>query len=115
MDDDRHVRDSYVELFNSVGCTMVAYATGGDFLQHFQDDLPQCVVLDLRLPDMSGLDVQAELAARKIDVPLIVVSGAARPQETQQALDQRATTLLEKPADAMLLLEQVRLAVFPRP
>jgi FixJ family two-component response regulator len=115
VDDDCHVRASYVELLTAVGCKVVAYATGGDFLQHVQDDAPQCIILDLRLPDMSGLDVQAELSARRIDVPLIFVSGAARPQEIRKALAQGAVALLDKPVDVQLLMERVRQAVLPQP
>jgi FixJ family two-component response regulator len=113
VDDDRDVRNSFVELFSSIGWEVTAYENGHDFLQGVLDEVPHCVILDLRLPDMSGLDVQAELAARKISVPLIFVSGSARPQEVRKALAQGAVAVLDKPVEAQLLLERVREAIFP--
>jgi len=115
VDDDPDVRNSFVELLSSRGWEVVAYESGRDFLQQIEDDAPHCVVIDLRLPDMSGLDVQAELAARSIGVPLIFVSGSARPQEEQRALAQGAVAMLAKPVDAEHLIELVRHVVFPQP
>jgi len=113
VDDDQCVRDSLVELITSNGWGAVAYATGRDFLQQVHEERPNCVILDLRLPDMSGLDVQAELVARGIVLPLILVSGAARPHETRQARTLGAAAVLSKPVDARLLLQHIERAVHP--
>lgn len=115
VDDDRQVRDSLVELLSSIGCKVIAYESGKQFLDHVQDDDPRCAVVDLRLPDMSGLDIQVELAARSIHLPLIVLSGNARPLEVQKALSQGAMAVLEKPVDPQLLIQQIRRAVFGKP
>jgi len=115
VDDDLDVRNSFVELLTSKGWKVVAYERGCDFLQHVRQDAPHCVLLDLHLPDMSGLDVQAELAASGIDVPLIFVSGSVRPQERRRAIAQGAVAILAKPVDAHRLIELIRRTVSPPP
>jgi len=95
------------------GWESTAHATGHDFLRHVHEELPNCVILDLRLPDMSGLDVQAELKARGIELPIILVSGGVRPQEAQRAESAGALAVLSKPVDVHLLLRHIERAVFP--
>ena len=61
VDDDKSVRKGLVSLLNSVGMNAIAFASAQEFLQHKRPDAPACLVLDVRLPDLSGLDLQRRL------------------------------------------------------
>jgi FixJ family two-component response regulator len=75
IDDDASVRAALKELFESVGLKLKLYASGSAFLQDRIPDAPSCLVLDLRLPEMSGLNVQEELARADVHLPIVFVTG----------------------------------------
>ena len=75
IDDDASVREALANLFTSVGLQVEAFASPTEFLEQDISAAPRCLVLDVRLPGRSGLDLQAELAKANIRVPIIFVSG----------------------------------------
>ena len=75
IDDDASVRAALKELFESVGLKVKLYASGSAFLEDRIPDAKSCLVLDLRLPEMSGLNVQEELARADVHLPIVFVTG----------------------------------------
>src|SRR5258708_13150756 len=75
VDDDDGIRTSLTWLLDSVGMKAICFSNGHDFLKSFTADVPACVVLDVRMADMSGFDVQEALNRRAISVPIIFITG----------------------------------------
>jgi FixJ family two-component response regulator len=111
VDDDSAMRDSLRWLLESVGLTVRTYPTAADFLREYDPSLPGCLVLDIRMPGMSGLDLQAELARRGAGLPTIVVTGHAEVPMAVRAVKAGALDFIEKPFSDQLLLDRVRQAL----
>jgi FixJ family two-component response regulator len=111
VDDDEAVRDSLRILAQSAGYAVRSYAGGEEFLQAGIPDRPGCLVLDVRLQDHSGLDLQDQLAAAGIGLPVIIVTGHGDIPLTVQAMRRGALDVLEKPYDERILLQRIRQAV----
>jgi FixJ family two-component response regulator len=111
VDDDAGVRESLRWLVHSVGMTVEVYETGQEFLDAIGEDRPGCLVLDVRMPGMSGLELQQELAGRGITLPIIMVTGYGDVPTAVRALTAGALDFIEKPFSRQLLLERIRRAV----
>jgi FixJ family two-component response regulator len=111
VDDDRAMRDSLRWLLESIGLTVRTYATAAEFLREHQPSQPGCLVLDVRMPGMSGLDLQAELVQRGAELPTIVVTGHAEVAMAVRAVKAGAIDFIEKPFSDQLLLDRVRQAL----
>ena len=111
VDDDRAMRESLSWLLDSVGLHVRSYATAADFLADHDPAQPGCLVLDVRMPGMSGLDLQAELARRGVDLPTIVITGHAEVSMAVRAVKSGAIDFIEKPFSDQLLLDRVRQAL----
>jgi FixJ family two-component response regulator len=111
VDDDRAMRDSLRWLLESVGLSVRTYATAAEFLGDYDATRPGCLVLDVRMPGMSGLDLQAELARRGAGLPTIVVTGHAEVSMAVRAVKAGAIDFIEKPFSDQLLLDRVRQAL----
>jgi FixJ family two-component response regulator len=111
VDDDHEVRESLAALFQSVNLEVECYGAGREFLDSFAHDGPACVVLDLRLPQESGLEVLVEMSARAINVPVVMISGHGDIPAAVAALKGGAIDFLEKPYRGATLLEAVRRAI----
>jgi two-component system, LuxR family, response regulator FixJ len=111
VDDDRAMRDSLRWLLESVGLTVRTYPTAADFLCEYESSQPGCLVLDVRMPGMSGLDLQAELVRRGAGLPTIVVTGHAEVPMAVRAVKAGAVDFIEKPFSDQLLLDRVRQAL----
>ncbi len=111
LDDDQAVRESLHWLVESVGLKVETYASPRKFLNG--DDLkrPGCLVLDIRMPAMSGLQVQENLAARGIDIPIIIITGHGDVTSAVRAMRQGAVDLLEKPFNHQELLERIQQSI----
>ncbi len=111
VDDDDSVRESLRGLFRSVGYAARGFASGADFLQ--SDDLPRtdCVVLDARMPGMTGLDVQRRLISSRPDLPVIFMTAHDDAQTRSQALSDGAVGYLIKPFSEEALLDAVQAAL----
>ncbi|KTC41580.1 MAG: response regulator transcription factor [Pseudomonas sp.] len=111
VDDDPAMLDSTVWLLESVGLAAVAFTSGREFLEHCDPSRNACVLLDVRMPGMGGLNVQEELRQRDIDLPLIFVSGHADVPIVVRAFKAGAVDFIEKPYNEQLLLDSVQQAL----
>lgn len=111
VDDDDAVRRFLSGLIESVALPVEAYASARDFLAAYEPGRPGCLVLDVRMPGMSGLELQRELAERAIDLPVIVLTGHGNVQVAVHAMKAGAVDFVEKPFDNELLLDRIQKAV----
>lgn len=111
VDDDHAVRDSLALLLNLKGLTTRAFASGEEFLAACQPDWTGCLLLDVRMQGMSGLEVQQEILHRGINLPVIVVTAHGDVATTRIALKSGAFDFLEKPVDDDLLLDIIQNAL----
>ncbi len=111
VDDDQMVRESLRTLVGSVGLAVETYATGQEFLAIQNGGRAGCLVCDVRLPGMSGLDVQQELAVRKLGLPVIMITGYADVATAVRAMRAGAIDVIEKPFNRQLLLDRVHEAI----
>jgi FixJ family two-component response regulator len=111
VDDDASIREAMRSLFRSVGLRVETFASAADFLESKHDDVPCCLVLDVRLPGLSGLDFQAELAKANIQVPIIFMSGHGDIPMTVKAMKAGAIEFLPKPFRDQDMLDAVRLGL----
>lgn len=107
VDDDPAVRDSVAFLVSSVGYRWVACTSALAFLEVLDDESPACVVLDVRLPGLSGLELQTELLRRGASVGVIFVSGHGDIPKAVRAMRHGALDFLEKPFDDQVLLDRI--------
>jgi FixJ family two-component response regulator len=111
IDDDPAVRESLRWLLESAGFHVETYAGAQAFLAHFDPQRPGCVVLDVHMPRMSGLDLQAELAARRAAIPLILMTGYATTAIAVDAMRRGAFDFVEKPFSNDHILKRIRAAL----
>jgi FixJ family two-component response regulator len=107
IDDDDSVRDSIADLLESAGLESETFATPQQFLGRQAADGPSCIVLDLRLPGMDGLDVQRALAEAGITTPIIFLTAFADVPTTVKAMKSGAMEFLTKPFDDQELLDAI--------
>jgi FixJ family two-component response regulator len=111
IDDDESLRDALKRLFRMVGLRAETFAATADFLKSKLPDVPTCLVLDVRLPGISGLDFQAELAKADIKIPIIFMTGHGDIPMTVKAMKAGALEFLPKPFRDQDMLDAVRLAL----
>jgi FixJ family two-component response regulator len=110
VDDDAAVRDALAALFQSVGLQVKTFPSAQEFLQTKLPDCPSCLVLDVRLPGMSGLDFQSELHKADVRVPIIFMTGHGDIPMTVRAMKAGAVEFLTKPFRDQDMLDAVQLA-----
>ena len=108
VDDDASMRDAIGRLLNAVGLTVQTFASARAFLNRRLPDVPGCVVLDVRLPGLSGLDLQREMVERGIHIPVVFVTGHGDIPMSVQAMKAGAVEFLTKPFRDQDLLDAVR-------
>jgi len=111
VDDDPAIRESLRWLIESVGLNVKVFATAHEFLEGYDPSSAGCLVLDVRMPGMSGLDLQNELAARKINIPILIITGHAEVPVAVRAMKAGALDFIEKPFSDQLLLDRIRRAI----
>jgi len=111
VDDDRSVRDSLRRLLTSVGMTVEVFPTAQAFLGARRADAPGCLVLDVRLPGLSGLDLQRELASTNATLPIIFLTGHGDIPMSVRAMKAGAVEFLTKPFREQELLDAIRHAI----
>jgi FixJ family two-component response regulator len=107
VDDDAPARDSLRTLIESVGLQYAGYATAEEFLAVYTAEQPGCLVLDLRMPGMDGLDLQEELSRCGYTIPIIFVTGYGEVPVAVHALRAGAVDFLEKPCSHRELLKRI--------
>ena len=111
VDDDPSVRKGMELLIDSAGLRPVAFASAQEFLASPRVLIPSCLVLDVRLPDLNGLDLQARLARDRVGIPIIFITGHGDVPTTVRAMKAGALDFLTKPFDDDVLLHAIRHAV----
>jgi len=111
IDDEASMRDSLALLLRSVGLPVTCHASPADFLTAFDPEQPGCIVLDIRMPQMSGLALQEWLTARKHDIPIIFITGHGDIPMAVGAMRSGAVDFIEKPIHDQKLLDSIQLAI----
>jgi FixJ family two-component response regulator len=111
IDDDESIREALKDLIESVGLHVETFTSAQQFLQSQRANAPGCLVLDVRLPGLSGLDLQRQLAAANIHTPIIFVTGHADISMTVRAMKGGAVEFLTKPFRDQDLLDAIRQAL----
>jgi two-component system response regulator FixJ len=107
VDDEFAVRDSLTLLIETAGFAVQSFASALEFLDHYDHERPGCLLLDVRMPEMSGLDLQQALNERNIGIPIIFISGHAEVADSAKAFRAGAIDFLEKPFENGMLLERL--------
>ncbi|MCP4040707.1 MAG: response regulator transcription factor [Gammaproteobacteria bacterium] len=111
VDDDEAVRGSLGLLLKSVGLKSSSYATAADFLGVYNSEQPGCLVLDMRMPGMSGLALQERLTELRITLPIIFITGHADIATSVRAMKRQAFDFIEKPFNDQDLLDRIQEAI----
>jgi FixJ family two-component response regulator len=111
VDDDASVREAIRSLLRSVGLQVEVFGTAAEFLKNKLPDVTACLILDIRLPGVSGLDFQVELAAANIHIPIIFITGHGDIPMTVRAMKAGAVEFLTKPFRDQDLLDAVQTAL----
>lgn len=111
VDDDPSVRSSLKFLLSTVGLQVESFGSANTFFHRKPPDAPSCLVLDVRLPGLSGIDIQRELAARNIRIPTIFLTGHGDIPMSVRAMKAGAVEFLTKPVRDQDLLDAVRVAL----
>lgn len=111
IDDERDVRDGLQMLLKSVGHIVETFPSAIDFLEKYQLDWPGCILVDIRMPGMSGIELQKKLNAMGAPIPVIVISGHADVPTAVRVIQEGAVDLLEKPIAEQQLLDKVQSAL----
>ncbi|MEQ1485445.1 response regulator [Methyloglobulus sp.] len=111
VDDDFSIRDSLSLLIETTGQAVRCFESADAFLNNFDADQAGCLILDVRMPSMSGLELQEELARRDFAIPIIFISGHADVPDSSKAFRAGAIDYMEKPFDSDTLLTRMQEAI----
>jgi FixJ family two-component response regulator len=111
IDDDASVRKSLERLIRSAGLLAKTFSSARDFLSCNLPDHPGCLLLDIEMPEMTGLELQEQLAALHQFIPIIFITGFGNIPKSVQAMKAGAVDFLEKPFEAETLLEAIHRAI----
>lgn len=111
VDDDESIRTLWQWLMQSRGIAVRTYASAAAFLAAYRDAGPACLVLDLHLPDMSGLELQRRLATQGVEVPIVFVTGHGDVPTAVSALKGGAVDFIQKPFDYRIAVQVVEKAI----
>jgi len=111
VDDEESVRRALGRLIRSAGFDVETFSSGTDFLLSLQQRRPHCVVLDMRMPHLSGFDVQQEMKLTDAGIPVVVITGDYSAEGRADALHLGAAAYLRKPVDDAMLLSAISAAV----
>ena len=111
VDDDSSMREALTDLITSVGLSVEAFKSAREFLEHRRPDAPACLVLDVRLPGLSGLDLQRELVRTEAPIPVIFITGHGDIPMSVRAMKEGAVEFLAKPFRDQDLLDAIQNAL----
>lgn len=111
VDDDEAVRDSLSMLFESIGLAHEAYASALDFLQHYDRERLGCLVADIRMPGLSGLELQQRLNEQHSEIPIIFITGHGDVPMAVTAMKSGATDFIQKPFRDQDLIDRINKAL----
>ncbi|WP_024298739.1 response regulator transcription factor [Methylomicrobium lacus] len=107
VDDEFAIRDALTLLIETAGFNIQSFESAHEFLDRYDHSRPGCLLLDVRMPSMSGLELQEELSKRDINIPIIFISGHAEVADSAKAFRAGAIDFLEKPFENSVLLERL--------
>jgi FixJ family two-component response regulator len=111
VDDDRSLRISTERLLRSLGFAVQTFASAREFLAHGRPDGPACLLLDVRMPGVSGLDLQRELAQSGVQIPIVFLTGHGDIPMTVRAMKAGAVEFLTKPVRKQALIDAIQAAI----
>jgi FixJ family two-component response regulator len=111
VDDDASIREALSSLIRSAGLRVATFSSAKEFLQSDKPNVPACLVLDVRLPGMSGLELQLELAVSHYEIPIIFITGHGDIPMSVRAMKAGAVEFLSKPFHDQDLLDAIRQAI----
>jgi len=111
VDDDKLARESLEWLIDSIGLPVETFDSGQAFLDAYQKDLAGCLVLDVRMPDISGMDLHQKLKQQSCTLPVIIMTGHADVDMAVRAMKAGAYDFIEKPYNDSLMLERIQSAI----
>ena len=111
IDDDESIREALKSLIRSVGLSVKTFASAQDFLESSRPDVPSCLILDVRMPGLSGLDLQRDLAEGNIHIPIIFITGHGDIPMSVRAMKAGAIEFLTKPFRDQDLLDAIQQAL----
>ena len=111
VDDDESVRGALQGLMKEAGFTALAFASAEEFLNSGEQQRTSCLIADIRMPGMSGLDLQSKLNAERCRIPIVFITAQGDEKMRMQALRAGAVEFLTKPFDDEVLLDSVRAAL----
>ena len=111
IDDDESIREALKSLIRSVGLKIETFAAAHEFLQSRRPDVPACLILDVRMPGLSGLDLQRELTEANINIPIIFITGHGDIPMSVRAMKAGAVEFLTKPFREQDLLDAIQQAL----
>jgi FixJ family two-component response regulator len=111
VDDDFRVRESIESLVESAGYVPLMFSSAEEFLQSGRLVGAKCLITDVRMPGMNGIELQRRIRAERPELPVIFISAHNDDEIRQRAFDEGATSFLYKPFDALELLEAIRVAL----
>jgi FixJ family two-component response regulator len=111
VDDDKAVRDSLSLLMRSVGLASKSFGSAQAFLDGFESVVPSCLVADVRMPELSGLELQQELIVRQIKIPLVFITGFGDVPLAVDAMKSGAIDFIQKPFRDQDLIDAINLAL----
>jgi two-component system, LuxR family, response regulator FixJ len=111
VDDDPAINQAVAELVELIGLNASTYTSAIDFLEQFEPAGPACLVLDIRMPGMSGLELQRKLAETEKNLPIVVITGHADVRMAVEAMKLGAVEFLEKPFRAQELCDSIQKAI----
>jgi two-component system response regulator FixJ len=111
VDDDRSMRASLRRLLEEVSLRCEGFGTANEFLEAYDPTSPGCLVLDVRMPGMSGIDLHKRLVAEGVTIPVIIISGHGDVPMAADAMRRGAMDFMEKPVSPQLLLDRIQQAL----
>ena len=111
VDDDAPVRQALSRLLRSYGFDVFAFASAQDFLDSVSPDAQGCLILDVRMPGMNGLELQEELRSSGWELPIVFITAYDEPKDREKALANGAVSFLQKPLNDEILLEVIQSAL----
>lgn len=111
VDDDQAMRNSLKWLIESVGMKVETYSTADEFIQNYYPGRAGCLLLDVRMPGMSGLELQEHFLKHQINIPIIIITGHGDVPMAVRAMKSGAVDFIEKPFNDEMLLESIRNAL----
>jgi FixJ family two-component response regulator len=111
VDDEESVRRALNRLMLSAGFRVLSFTSGVEFFDYLGTDQPDCVILDLHMPGMSGFDIQSQLYNEKRPIPVVIITGHDTPKSQHWAKSAGTIAYLRKPVDDQVLLDAVNAAI----